>query len=269
MLKLKFLILFNFIIQVIPTFIDLLENKLDGIYSNKCDEYDGKHLEIKTVDKCLERNQFLSKEDYGSQCCFYTIKVDPIFLFKKKYGENWKKNFAQMFGYDLNVSEEEIRQKQIKIARESNLCEFISSIYLYGLSGTSFDNIVKYDCGEGEKTFNRNEFHPTSKDEMIDKQLIDAYFALTEKDCLKSGIKLSDDDYQICWCEKIQLSLVDSNENKCYPYRISTFQERLEKEMSQAQKNNSKEEKKCTCTNNKSKTTRGSYSSVTGEVNVE
>ena len=35
------------------------------------------------------------------------------------------------------------------------------------------------------------------------------------------------------------------------------------------QKNNVKVENKCTCSNNKSKTTKGSYNTVTGEVKVE
>ena len=269
MLKLKFLILFIFFIQVIPKFIDLIESELEGIYINKCDEYDGKYLEIKTAAQCAERNSFLPKEDYGSKCCFYTTQNDPIFSFKQQYGENWKKIVAQNFGYDLNISEEEIRKKLTENVGERNLCQYLTTNYLYGISWVSLGGIVKYDCGEGEKIFNKNEFHPATKDEIIDKELIDAYFSLTEKDCLKSGIKLSDDEYQICWCEKIRLDSWSPNIKKCYPYRISTFQERLKKEMDKSQQNNRKLENKCTCTNNKGKTTRGYYNSVTGEVKVE
>ena len=141
---------------------------------------------------------------------------------------------------------------------------------LYGSSLTTEDGIIKYDCGEGQKIFNKTEFHPTSKEEILDKQLIDSYvLSYTEKDCLKSGTKLSDENYQICWCEIIFLSSDGFNKKNCLPYRISTFQERLTKEMNFAQKYNRKVENKCTCSNNKGKTTKGSYNSVTGEVKVE
>ena len=132
------------------------------------------------------------------------------------------------------------------------------------------DGIVKYDCGEGQKIFNGKEFHPSSTEEILDKQLIESFFVTyTEKECLKRGTKLSDDNYQICWCEIIKLSSEGFNENKCQPYRTSTFQERLKKEMNKVQIKGSKAEKKCTCSINKSKTTKGYFNSITGEVKVE
>ena len=141
---------------------------------------------------------------------------------------------------------------------------------LYGYSLTTIDGIVKYDCGEGEKIFNKKEFHPANQEEILDKFFIDSFsFSYTEKDCLKRGTKLSDDNYQLCWCEKISLSSGGFNEKNCLPYRISTFQDRLKKEMNAFQKDNSKVENKCTCSNNKNKTNKGSYNSITGEVKVE
>ena len=138
---------------------------------------------------------------------------------------------------------------------------------LYGSSLTTIDGIVKYDCGEGQKIFNKTEFHPTSKEDILDKHSY--VLSFTEKDCLKSGAKLSDDNYQICWCEIIFLSSEEIKIKNCLPYRISNFQERLTKEMNFNQKYNEKVENKCTCSNNKSKTTKGSYNTVTGEVKVE
>jgi len=93
----------------------------------------------------------------------------------------------------------------------TNNCQYIkkgpNSIILYGTSLNTIDGIIKYDCGEGQKVFNGKEFHPTNKEEILDKQVIDLFLlSYTEKDCLKKGKKFSDDDYQLCWCEEIKLS---------------------------------------------------------------
>ena len=82
-----------------------------------------------------------------------------------------------------------------------------NSTFLYGFSMPTIDGIVKYDCGEGEKIFNKKEFHPANKEEILEIQLIESFLlSFTEKDCLKSETKLSDDNYQACWCEIVQLS---------------------------------------------------------------
>ena len=247
---------------------------IDGLDVNKCTKSNDKPLIIETSAQCAERNAFLPKEDDGSKCCFFSAKIDPIFSYKKLYGENWKKIISLSKGYDLNISEEEIRKKLTENIKERNNCQYFmkdSNItLLYGASLNTIDGIVKYDCGEGQKIFNKAEFHPTSKEEILDKQMIDSFvLSFTEKDCLKRGTKLSDDNYQICWCENIFLSSKEINNKNCFPYRISNFKERLTKEMIFAQKDNEKVEIKCTCSNNKSKTTKGSYNTVTGEVKVE
>ena len=270
MIKLQFLILFIVFIHAVPKFIDFFESQIDGTFEDKCNKYD--EISLNTEDKCIERNSFLPKEEYGSKCCFFTLKQDPIISYKSRYGENWKKIVALNNGYDLNISEEEIRKKLKEFATLKSFCRYIikdlniTSLYIF--SKTSIDGIVEYDCGERQKIFNISEFHPTSIEGIVDKQLIDSLFTFTEKDCLKNGAKLSSDEYQICWCEKISLSS-ETKEKTCIPYRIGTFQERLKKEMNQSRKEYRKIENKCTCENNKSKTTKGSYNSVTGEIKVE
>ena len=269
-MKLKFLILFIFFIQVVPNFIDYLEKDIDGLAENKCKSNDKK---IETASQCVALNSFLPKDDNGSKCCFYIGKIDSLVILKKTYGEKWKKILCQMNGFDLNISEEELRKKLSDEMNISNNCQYImkglDSTMLYWFSVTTIDGIVKYDCGEGQKIFNKNEFNPKNKEEIIDKQLIDSFIlSYTEKDCLKRGTNLIDDDYQICWCEKIILSYGRFNENSCIPYRKSTLLKKLKKQMNIAKKGNRKEEFKCTCSI-KSKTIKGRYNSVTGEVNVE
>ena len=274
MLKLKFLILLIFFIQVFSNFLDILEEDMDGLYKNKCTISNDKPLIIKDSAQCVERNSFLPKEDNDSKCCFLSGSLDPLFPFQKLYGENWKKIVAQKNGFDLNISEEEIRKKLNLNIKEIKECQYFKkgskTALLYAFSLSTMDGIAKYDCGEGQKIFKGKEFHPLSREEILDKQLIESFFVtFTEKECLKRGTKLSDDNYQICWCELIQLSSESFNEKKCHPFRTSTFQERLKKEMNRFQKYGSKVEKKCTCSNNKSKTSKGYYNSITGEVKVE
>jgi len=73
----------------------------------------------------------------------------------------------------------------------------------------------------------------------------------------------------MCWCENVQLSFGTFNLKTCIPYKTSTFQERLKKQMEIIKKSNGREEFKCTCSNKKGKTIKGRYNSVTGEVKVE
>jgi len=274
--KLQFLILFIFFIQVAPNFIDLFEKEIVGfvdLSEDKCTISDGKSLIIDTATQCVERNSFLPKDDNGSKCCFYSIKLDPLVNLKKNLGENWKKIISIKEGYDLNISEEEIRKKLSEHMNIKNNCLYVKKssnfTILYALSVTTIDGIVKYDCGEGQKIFNRNEFHPTNKKEILDKQFIESFLlSYTEKDCLKRGTKLSDDNYQLCWCEIDNLPYSGFNDKSCFPFRISTFQERLKELMNKAKKENSGEEFKCTCSNNKG-TIKGRYNSDTGEVKVE
>ena len=91
MFKFKYLILFISFIQVVPNFLDILQNELDGVVERKCSKPDDKSSYIDTAAECVERNSFLSKEDNGSKCCFYYSKIDPLFDYKRKYGEIGKK----------------------------------------------------------------------------------------------------------------------------------------------------------------------------------
>ena len=182
--KLKFLILFIFFIQVVPNFLDLFEKELDGLYTNKCENENGKSLNIKTADQCVAKNSFL-KDDIGSKCCSFNGKIDPLINFKKIYGENWKKIISQKEGYDLNISEEEIRKKLSEHLNIKDSCLYMpkgantTMIYIFSLA--TIDGIANYDCGEGKKIFNRKEYHPINKEEILDKQLIEPFFYHIQK----------------------------------------------------------------------------------------
>jgi len=155
MLKLKFLIFFIVFIQVVPTYIDILEAKIfEDITDKKCSVHNGKFMRKENTAQCIERNPFLAKEDNGSKCCILIGNPDPIVGLKKIYGENWKKIYAQKNGYDLNISEEEVRKK-LKETMKMNTCQYFMKdqeyISLYEASLSTIDGIIKYDCGEGSK----------------------------------------------------------------------------------------------------------------------
>ena len=177
--------MFIVFIQAVPNIIDLMgEQLVEGTAENKCTKSDGKTLKIETTAQCIERSSFLPRNDIGSKCCSLTFNPDPLFILKKTYGENWKKIIAQAKGYDLNISEEEVKKKLTENLNITNNCQYIkkgpNSITLYGASFATLDGIIKYDCGEGPKVFNGKEFHPTNKEEILEKQALE-FFLLMKK----------------------------------------------------------------------------------------
>jgi len=68
------LILFIDFIQVVPTYIDIFEDRLlEDPSEKKCSTSDGKYIKIETTAQCIERNSFLQKDDNGSKCYFVTL----------------------------------------------------------------------------------------------------------------------------------------------------------------------------------------------------
>ena len=71
------------------------------------------------TDVCYSINSSLKlKED---KCCTITIILDTLQELKNRYPDNWKKMAAQIYGFDENLSEEEIREKYVK-NRKQNIC---------------------------------------------------------------------------------------------------------------------------------------------------
>lgn len=277
-MELKYLILFIIFIKAAPTIYDhYFTGQLSQEDAYKCLNKDFPKKN-ETTAECVGKTALIQpKGEYEPKCCQISSIRDPISFYKEKYRENWKKIVSQNYGYDLNISEDELRKKLIKNPKEVGSigpqCYFtnniVRNVILYQISSASLNGEVKYDCGEGEKIFKKKDYHPTNIDDIIDKEMIDSNFEYTEKNCLKRGKKFSGDDYQACWCERIPLSTKDISDKRCIPFKISNFEERLKYDMNVAKKANIKIELKCTCINNKEKTIKARYNSVTGEVKVE
>ena len=83
MLRLEFLILFIFFIQVAPNILDIMENESFKADFMKCTDFMALLLKNDSADKCVARSSLLQKGDNGSKCCFYSFKTDPIIEYKK------------------------------------------------------------------------------------------------------------------------------------------------------------------------------------------
>ena len=130
---------------------------------------------------------------------------------------------------------------------------------------------VKYDCGTGEVIFSAKDYKPTDEDELIDKDYIDCYTEFTEKSCNKRSLKLSSDDSQCCWCEKVSLKGEENEENRkeCTSFRISKMKELLQKQLKYVQDQDEKFEYKCDCYNRKGNNIKASYNTVTGDILIQ
>ena len=197
--------------------------------------------------------------------------------YKSIYNENWKKMIIKEFDLDEDITEEEIRSKYLPSKKENTCYMFIDHIkdlMLYQLSVSAVNGEAEYDCGNGKEIFKAKNYHPTNKDEILDKDFVDCRSEYIEKDCNKRGMKLSSDDAQCCWCKLIHFSYQDDlNEDReiqyCRPFNISNMKEVFQNELKSSTKNNERVEYKCNCYNKDGKNVKASYNTVTSSVIIQ
>ena len=263
------------LVQIYSSLLEKFDQKLIEAEGAKCEQIKFKDDNI-NVDECVKISSSLQLTGINEgQCCKISVSMDTLLQYKLRFGEDWKKRAIEYFKLDENITEEELRNKYF-LPEDNNFCglmiKIVGNLQLYQLSSLSVDGSAKFDCGEGEKIFKSKEYYPTDKDEIFDKDMIDCQLEFSEKNCNKRGIRLSSDNAQCCWCEKIALSqdeFLSDNYKECTGCRISDFKEILTKALNSAKERNSKFEYKCECYNNIGKTIKGSYNTVTGEVLVE
>ena len=96
----------------------------------------------------------------------------------------------------------------------------------------------------------------------------------TEKSCNKRSIKLSSDDSQCCWYDKIYFSEYEDREentlNTCNSFIISDMKKLLKKELDDDyKKREERVEMKCKCYNRKRNIIEASYNTVTGDILIQ
>ena len=277
MLNIKILIILQLFlfIQVNSTIAEEIDTELmDKEYVKCAAPFEGK-IKIE-ADKCAAISPSLELSGiHKGKCCKLAMSYDNLLQYQKMYNENWKKMAIKQLGLDEDVTEEEIKSKYL-IPQDIEFCflivDSIKDLMLYQLSTEADNKEVKYDCGTGEKTFAAKNYHPTDEDALLDKDSIDCSLEYTEKNCNKKSMKLSSDDSQCCWCEKIMLQSENIEEEKmkeCNSIRISKMKELLQRQLVNDQKKGKKIEYKCDCYNRKGNNSKFSYNTVNGEIKIE
>ena len=272
MLSFTFILQLILFIQIHSSILEKLDGQLIEVEGAKCEQANHQNI---NVDECVKISPSLQLTGINEgQCCKISLNSDTLFSYKLNFGEDWRKKLAELYNIDENITEEELREKYF-LPQEMNMCQImiksISNLLLYQFSLLSTDGLVKYDCGEGEKTFNVKEYHPTDEDEIFDKDMADCQTEISEKNCQKKGMRVSSNDAQCCWCEKIPLSqeTLPFKTKGCDSYGITNFKEHLTKDLNINKARNLKFEQKCECYNKSGKTNKGSFNTVTGEVLIE
>jgi hypothetical protein len=232
-------------------------NSIDSVFKNnrkdmeKCERVS--RSQEATLERCIEITpSFSGPKKSESKCCMVTSKIDPLERLKLELGEDWKKEFMRR--QKLNEQEAEEKLKLIyDYAPETSVCydliENYENVELYGLSIPVFDGQLKYDCGDGEKTFDREKYNPSDEEEKMYKDHLDCSNQFEENFCLKKGSELISDNYQCCWCEEI--FVYNEKENRetrtsnCEGYPIKELKNKLEEFVDE--KKDKKITKKCIC----------------------
>ena len=228
------------------------------------------------IEACINTSSTLEyKEEYGSQCCKLTFTKDVIVNFKKKFGENYKEVLMQFFNANKTQIEEYLKLI-ISDVKEETRCDLLPKKYqntfLYDFSFEALNGTIKYDCGDGVKTFIVKNYCPITEDERVHKDFVDCGKETEEKKCYKAASKLSSQNSQCCWCQRIpfnsQYHFRDPYE--CKGYSINE----IEQEMNTYTQINAIQYRQnftlsCNCLNKKGKLIKSSSNSITGQTTIE
>lgn len=155
-----------------------------------------------TTEACAEVNPELELTgDYEAKCCRITFLSDALLAYKRMFGDDWKAKLIEQYELDEDITEDEIREK-LGLKNEQNMCTLLTkigkNIALYNMGIASLDGEVKYDCGDGEESFNSKDFIPENDFEKKNKDMADCGTVSDEKSCVKKSAKLVTDEAQCC-----------------------------------------------------------------------
>ena len=111
-----------------------------------------------TTEDCIVVTDTLeSTGDYKGKCCKMTFETDALAAYKRMFGDDWKEKLIEQYELDEDITEDELREK-LGLKNEQSMCSLLTKIGknvgLYTMSLQSLDGKVKYDCGDGEESFN-------------------------------------------------------------------------------------------------------------------
>jgi len=227
-----------------------------------------------TTEACTAVTPTLeSTGDYEGKCCKINFVNDPLLTYKRAFGDDWKAKICEQFELDEDLTEDEIREK-LKI--EQKICSILTKIgknlALYNFALASLDGEVKYDCGDGEETFNSKDFIPKTDFEKKNKDMADCGVASDEKSCNKKSSKLVTDDAQCCWCETSSIGDLAQNFGlqNCMGLPIKEIEDYLKTTIGIYDEGmGMKTKMSCSCLDKKGKSTSILVNSATGEVIID
>jgi hypothetical protein len=254
--------------------INSTTNPIDSIFKDnredmeKCERVSRSQEAI--LERCIEITPtFKGPKRSESKCCMVTSKIDPLERLKFEFGEDWKQAFMKR--HNLNEKEAEERINQIyDYAPETSNCYDLIKNYenaeLYGISLPTFDGKLKYDCGDGEQTFDREKYNPSNEDEKMFKDHTDCINQFEDNYCLNKGAKLSSNNYQCCWCEEILVKTRETRTSNCEGYPIKELKTKLEEFVEENK--GKKITKKCTCSDKNGNHQKINLDTFNGEIEV-
>ena len=227
-----------------------------------------------STEACTEVTPTLeSTGDYKGQCCKITFLNDPLLNFKKMFGDDWKAKVCEQFNLDEDITEDEIIEK---FKGEQNMCNILTKIGknvgLYNFALMSLGGEVKYDCGDGEETFNSKDFIPKTDFEKKGKDMADCGTASDEKSCNKKSSKLVTDEAQCCWCETTSIGDItpDFGFQNCMGLPTKEIEDYLKTTGGLYDEGmGMKTKMTCSCLDKNGKSTSILANSVTGEIIID
>lgn len=229
-----------------------------------------------STEKCISITPSLeSTGSFKGKCCRVTRIYNPLYAYKKLYGDDWKKIVCKANKLDTNLTENEILNK-LTFKKSSFCTHFINNeinIQLYSLSLETVDGNIIYNCGDGEQYFNCKTFVPSNDYEKKSKDMLDCGNEFDEKTCYKTASKLKTNDVQCCWCETTKLSieghLTGLYNSLCYGYPTDGLNNTLKTDIENQKKEGLRNRVACSCLDKNGKTTNFLTNSMTSEVIVE
>jgi len=228
------------------------------------------NLSTMSTKTCTSLNSsFKNKKD---KCCKITINYDTLQQLKQNFPEDWKKKAAQLYRFDENLSEKEIREKYVKVQKQ-NLCSLLSGDedfnknYLYGSSVFSYGGKVTYDCGSGEKSFDGKTYSPKKKQYKLFKDMFDCQFQTTEANCFKTASKFLTNEMLACWnkVNKYDKEYGHPDREQCRGYQVKDFKSEFQRKYKDLLSSREKIEETWTCVDKSGKKRKIYMNTYTGK----
>lgn len=228
------------------------------------------NLSTMSTKTCTSLNSsFRNKKD---KCCRLTINYDTLQQLKQNFPEDWKKKAAQLYRFDENLSEKEIREKYVKVQKQ-NICSLLTGDedfnknYLYGSSIFSYDGKVTYDCGSGEKSFDGKIYSPKKKQYKLFKDMFDCQFQTTEANCFNAASKFVTNEMLACWnkVNKYDKEYGHPEKEECRGYQVKDYKKELQKTYKNLINRREKIEETWTCVDKSGKKRKIYMNTYTGQ----